>query len=117
MMLLTGKEMICFLRYYKELVYGLYDKNNGFYLKVKPNVKLNKKKLKKNSELSLTESEERYLEMLKLNPGSLYLECSLVNDLVLISKIPINELNLIGGTKHEPSRGIYGENISLNISR
>ena len=114
--MLTGKEMLCILRTNEELAYGFYDENNGFYLKVKPNVKLNKKKSKKYSERSLTESEEGYLKMLKLNPGNIYLECSLVNGFVLISKIPINKLNLIGGMKYEPSRGVYDKNISLNIS-
>ena len=65
--MLTGKEMLGILKANKELAFGFYDKDNGFCLKVKPNVKLNKKKFKKSSEFSLTGSEERYLEMLKLN--------------------------------------------------
>ena len=45
--MLTGKEMLSILKANKELVFGFYDKDNGFCLKVKPNVKLNKKKFKK----------------------------------------------------------------------
>ena len=115
--MLTGKEMLGILRANKELACGFYDENKGFYLKVKPNVKLSKKKSKKNSELSLTESEERYLEMLKLNPGNIYLEYSIMGYFVLTSKIPMNKLRLISGMSYKPSRGIYDENISLNISR
>ena len=45
--MLTGKEMLGILKANKELAFGFYDKDNGFCLKVKPNVKLNKKKFKK----------------------------------------------------------------------
>lgn len=117
MWMLTEKEMLSILKANKELAFGFYDKDNGFCLKVKPNVKLNKKKFKKSSEFSLTESEERYLEMLKLNPGNIYLEYSIMGYFVLTSKIPMNKLKLIPGMEYKPSRGIYDENISLNISR
>lgn len=115
--MLTGKQMLSILKGNKELAAGFYDGNMGFSLKVKPNVKLNKKKIKKSSELSLTEIEEKYLEMLKLNPGKVYLEYSIMNYFVLTSKIPVSKLKLIPGMIYNPSRGIYDKNVCLNISR
>lgn len=47
MWMLTGKEMLGILKANKELAFGFYDKDNGFCLKVKPNVKLNKKNSKR----------------------------------------------------------------------
>lgn len=118
MWMLTGKEMLGILKANKELAFGFYDKDNGFCLKVKPNVKLNKKKLKRSSEFHhLTESEERYLEMLKLNPRKVHLEYSIMGYFIITSKIPMNKLKLIPGMEYKPSLGIYDENISLNISR
>ena len=114
--MLTGKEMLEFLKANKELAIGFYDEKIGFVVKSKRNVKL-KKKAKKYSDSSLTESEERYLEMLKLNPRKVYLEYSIMGYFIITSKVPMNKLKLIPGMAYEPSRGICDERICLNISR
>ena len=112
----TEKELLCLLKLNKEKVYVFFDDERGeFCISVKPNIKLKKSKYVDTYRVSYT--EEKYLELLKLNPKTLKLEYSAMDYFILISKVPRNELKRPKGMVYKPSIGFYDQQSTLNVSR
>lgn len=113
----SKKEILCILRTNKEKVNAFYDPIKGeFDLKIKPNVKLKKiKKSKYIDSYRISDVEEKYLEILKLNPIALRLEFSEMDYFVLLSSIPINKVKLLDGMKYSSEKGFFDDTSTLNI--
>lgn len=112
----TEKEILCLLKLNKERVAVFFDdEKNEFSLIVKPNLKL--KKSKHIDTYRISDTQEKYLKLLKLNPKVLKLEYSEMDYFILISKIPRKELSIPKGMKYEPAIGFYDRTSILNVSR
>lgn len=111
----SKKEILCILRTNKEKVNAFYDPIKGeFDLKIKPKVKL--KKSKYIDSYKISDVEEKYLEILKLNPITLKLEFSEMDYFVLLSSIPIDKIKLLDNMKYSSDKGIFDDTSTLNIS-
>ena len=110
----TKKEILCILKSNKEKVSAFFDLNEGFKLKVKPNVKLKKSKYIESYKISTT--EEKYLEILTINPKIVMLEYSQMDYFVLLSTIPRSKVKLLDGMKYSPEKGFFDNTSSLNVS-
>lgn len=110
----TKKEILCILKSNKEKVSAFFDPNEGFKLKVKPNVKLKKSKYIESYKIST--AEEKYLEILTVNPKIVMLEYSQMDYFVLLSSIPRNKVKLLGGMKYSPEKGFFDNTSTLNVS-
>lgn len=110
----TKREILCILKSNKEKVSAFFEPNEGFKLKVKPNVKLKKSKYIESYKISTT--EEKYLDILKVNPKSVMLEYSQMDYFVLLSSIPRNKVKLLDGMKYSPEKGFFDNTSTLNVS-
>lgn len=110
----SKREILCILKANKEKVSAFFDPNEGFKLKVKPNVKLKKSKHIQSYKISTT--EEKYLDILKVNPKSVMLEYSQMDYFVLLLSIPRNKVKLLDGMKYSPEKGFFDNTSSLNVS-
>lgn len=109
----SKREILCVLKSNKEKVSAFFDPNEGFKLKVKPNVKLKKSKHIQSYKISTT--EEKYLEILKVNPKILRLEFSQMDYFVLLSTIPRSKVKLLDGMKYSPEKGFFDNTSTLNV--
>lgn len=111
----TEREILCLLKLNKEKVAVFFeDKKGEFSLIVKPNLKLKKSKYMYTYRIS--DTEKKYLELLKLNTKVLKLEYSAMGYFILISKIPREEVKLPEGMLYKPSIGFYDTKSILNVS-
>lgn len=107
-------EVITTLILNPEKTYATFDsKNDKFII-------FNKTKVRKSSKYSkiykINTSEKKYLKMLKENPEKLKLEYSLMEYFILISSVPLKELNLLKGMKVNGKIEIFDGDSTLNIS-
>lgn len=110
------KEILCLLKSNKEKISAIFSpEKNDFELKIRPDLKIKKSKYMDSYRISDTEA--KYLEILKLNPGVLRLEYSQMDYFLLISSIPRNKIKLLDGMIFSPEIGFFDDTSTLNISR
>lgn len=109
------EEILCLLKSNKEKVAAFFDDEKGkFSLIVKPSIKLNRSRYVNTYKLSYT--EQKYIELLRLNPKVLKLEYSQMDYFVLISKIARRNIKLPEGMVYKPSIGFIDYNCTLNVT-